>query len=210
MAADLNIRQLCHDIRNTRNAVAIHTRNKEDQQKLGAFKHQITIAARCRSADVSQKWEKILFRNIPFLFTDMNLQEVTITEQDVIREVGYHHSAPPTKVVIKPLSDNRGCNVLLYFNAGQLPPANLKIFGTTQGFITLKDKGKPKNCDNCNTFHPGLCRKAKTCGNCGKHPHPGTCSPRCPSCHSTEHASEDPKCPLRPKFISGQWHYPNR
>ena len=113
--------QLCHDVRNTRNGIAIHTKNKEDQMGLANYKHQILEASKCRSADISQKWERILFRNVRTHYLDMNMQEVTISDLDIIREVGYHHSAKPTKVALKASPDGQTCDVVIFFITGPLP-----------------------------------------------------------------------------------------
>ena len=78
--------QFIKGIRNTRKALALHW----GQQRAGPFKADITRLAKCASADATQKWERILFRNL-------DMQEVVINQKEVAEEVTRSHPIPPKK-----------------------------------------------------------------------------------------------------------------
>ena len=202
-------RQLITDVRNTRKAVAIHVKTMEDQARLRPFRDEIIRIAKCKSADVTEKWERLLFRGIRTQYIDLNMQHVSITQEDIAKEVCRNHPYGPKKVIMNPALEEGWCNVILFFPTDQCPGPNFTLFGNRNGAIRLEDRGRPTLCKNCNTFHPGLCRKEKSCPDCGARSHPGTCEKRCTSCHSPNHSNEDSRCPLRPKYKEKAWHYPN-
>ena len=55
-------RKLIKKERNPRKAVAILVNSLEDQEKLRPYKSDIVRLAKCQSADVTQKWGRVLFR----------------------------------------------------------------------------------------------------------------------------------------------------
>ena len=89
--------RLIKDIRNTRKAIAIYVSSKEDQDKLRPFKDAICKAAKCTSADVTQRWERLLVRGIKTKYVDLDMKEVTIDREDIRREVGSKLPYPPRK-----------------------------------------------------------------------------------------------------------------
>ena len=83
------------------------------------------------------------------------------------REATSRHAYAPKKALMISAPNQDWCNIILFYPTKEKPTHNFTLFGFRSGFVTLQDKIQASKCSNCNTFHPGFCRKAKTCANCG-------------------------------------------
>jgi len=95
---------------------------------------------------------------------------------------------------------------------------SFRIFGSAWSKALKNDKPRVEQCDNCQGYsHPTVtCRGPTRCPSCGvatkDHPFddPRACGlPKCPNCLGP-HGPRFPKCPARPRIVSGALQRPTK
>ena len=104
-------------------------KTRSNQEKLRPFKAEIVKAAKCMSANISKRWERILFQGIKTQYRDLDGNNVTISEQDILREATMTHPVAPKKIILSPTHEGQQCNVVLFYPENRRPPSNFSLFG---------------------------------------------------------------------------------
>ena len=194
----------------TRNAIALLVRTKQDVVNLMNKQEEIKQATGAGNVESSEKWNKFIFRGVTRLRM-VNGNWASLNEADVRFEIAKNQGNTDLKkiLLIQLAGCKEKCNVIVFTGEDDEIKRSTTMFGDRVGAVKVTDKAGPRFCRNCKMHHVGLCRKENKCGNCGKAEH-GECEekPRCAACLQ-DHKSDDPKCPLRPRRAGNQWLYPN-
>lgn len=194
----------------TERTIAVSCKGPWWQEQLLKISGELQRIVGFTSIERAEKWDKFLFRNVVYRRT-VNGKEGLMDVPTANYEVSTLHGHQPMRTYIFKNKDREDfCNVLFFFKEGNGPKSNVRLFGSNTGGIKLGERGRPRLCRNCKTFHLGLCRREAKCSNCGQADH-DICEyvMRCAMCHSRNHKSDDPACPLRPSKKADGWHYAN-
>ncbi|OCL03093.1 hypothetical protein AOQ84DRAFT_368666, partial [Glonium stellatum] len=191
--------------------IAVTCRNELWRDKVVACAVDIVKATRCCAVEKSEKWDKFLGRNMPLRRKDLDGMTKALSVEDVRAEaIRVHPKHAPKKVEIFRQKDRMSCNVMLSYAEGEGPGGHVRLWGGQTGMIKLGERGRPRLCGNCASYHLGLCRKDRKCRRCGRGYHADCDKPaRCAGCYAPGHAWDNPCCPLRPTRKEDGWHYPN-
>ena len=157
-----------------------------------------------------EKWDKFLFRNVVYKRT-VDGKEGLIDISTANYKVSTLHGHQPIRTYIFKNKDREDfCNVLFFFKEGNGPKSNVRLFRSNTRGIKLSKRGRPRLYWNCKTFHLRLYKREAKCSNYSQADY-DICKYviRCAMCHSRNHKSDNPACPLRLSKKADGWHYAN-